>query len=370
MPLSPLPAEEALAYQESRRRRILAAQVRLLYSNSNVGIVVTLVATGILGRLQWEVAPHPFILGWCLYMFLVSAGRFILARRYWRTTPSSLEVSKWAAAFAMGAGLAGAGWGAAGILLYPEAQLANQLFLVFILGGMVLGAASLLAPRPEAFLAFIVPTGLALAVRLVVQGDQAHLAMGLMASLFTLATLITTRRIHQMIVSSFNLQFENQDLVDDLHAAKNHVEALNEQLEVRVKERTAELHWAAGQLRAEITQRERIEDELLRARKLDSLGVLAGGIAHDFNNFLTVVLANVEFAKMQLDPNEPVQATLDQTTSACERATFLSSQLLTFAKGGTPVRRLVSVVKLVTDAVHLARAGAQTSIEVLISEDL
>jgi two-component system cell cycle sensor histidine kinase/response regulator CckA len=137
-----------------------------------------------------------------------------------------------------------------------------------------------------------------------------------------------------------------------------------------VKERTAELHWSAEQLRAEITQRERIEDELLRARKLDSLGVLAGGIAHDFNNFLTVVLANVEFAKMQLDPNEPVQATLDQTTSACERATFLSSQLLTFAKGGTPVRRLVSVVNLVTDAVQLARAGAQSSIEVSISEDL
>ena len=50
---------------------------------------------------------------------------------------------------------------------------------------MMLGAASLLAPRPEAFLAFIVPSGLAPAVRLVLQGDEAHLAMGLLASLFT-----------------------------------------------------------------------------------------------------------------------------------------------------------------------------------------
>src|ERR1700676_1970434 len=207
MPFSSLPAEAEHAHRDSRRRRILAAQVQLLYSNSNVGIVVTLVATGILGRLQWGVAPHPVILGWCLYMFLVSAGRFALARGYWRTTPPSLETSRWAAAFSIGAGLAGAGWGAAGILLYTEAPLANQLFLVFILGGMILGAASLLAPRPEAFLTFIVPTGLALAGRLVVQGDEAHLAMGLMASLFTLAALITTRRIHLTIASSLNLQF-------------------------------------------------------------------------------------------------------------------------------------------------------------------
>ena len=70
--------------------------------------------------------------------------------------------------------------------------------------------------------------------------------MGLLAGLFTLATLITTSGIHLTIVSSLNLQFENHDLVEDLQAAKNHAEALNEQLEVRVQERTAELHQSTG----------------------------------------------------------------------------------------------------------------------------
>ncbi|MGO9263015.1 MAG: histidine kinase dimerization/phospho-acceptor domain-containing protein [Bryobacteraceae bacterium] len=180
--------------------------------------------------------------------------------------------------------------------------------------------------------------------------------MGFLAGLFTLATLITTWRIHLTIVSSLNLRFENQDLVEDLQAAKSHAEALNEHLEVRVRERTAELRQSAEQLRAEITQRELIEEQLLRARKLESLGVFAGGIAHDFNNFLTVVRGNLEMAKMELGQDRPVQALLDQIATACQRATFLSSQLLTFAKGGAPVRRLVSVAKLVTDAVHLAAA--------------
>jgi signal transduction histidine kinase/CheY-like chemotaxis protein len=182
--------------------------------------------------------------------------------------------------------------------------------------------------------------------------------------------LVTTRRIHSTILSSLNLQFENHGLVEDLRAAKQNVEASNERLEARVQERTAELRRTTEQLRAEISQREQIEEELLRARKLESLGVLAGGIAHDFNNFLTVVLGNVELAKMELDEHDPVQNILDQTVTACDRAVFLSSQLLTFAKGGAPVRRLVSIASLVNDAVQLARAGAQTSIEVSLAEDL
>jgi signal transduction histidine kinase/CheY-like chemotaxis protein len=364
------PVELAQANEDCRRRQVLAAQVRLLYGNANVGVGVTLVATSILGYLQWEVVAHPIVLSWCLYMFLVAAGRFTLASRYWRSARSSLETRGWRAGFAVGAGLAGTGWGAAGILLYPEVRPVNQLFLVFMLGGMMLGGASILAARPEAYLAFIVPAGLAPAVRLMLQGDEAHLAMALMASLFTLATVITTRRIHLTIVSSLNLRFENATLVENLQAATHHAEALNEQLEIRVQERTAELHRSTQQLRAEIAQREQIEEQLLRTRKLESLSVLAGGIAHDFNNFLAVVQGNVELAKAQLDRDAPVQALLDETASACKRAALLSTQLLTFSKGGAPVRRLVSLAQLIMDAIPLVRAGAQTSFDVCISENL
>ncbi len=364
-----IPSADA-AHANSTTQKILAAQVKLLYGNANLGIWVTLIATPILARLQWPVIRHQFILGWCLYMFALSAGRYALGRQYLRSEPSIRQARHWNTTFAIGAGLAGAGWAAAGTLLYPQEHLAHQVFLMFIVGGMMLGAVSLLAPRPEASLAFIIPTGLAPTVRLALQGDEAHLAMALLAGLFTFATLVTTRRIHFTITSSLMLQFENQELMQDLQSAKNHAEALNAQLEVRVRERTAELQKSTEQLRAEITQREQIEDELLRARKLESLGVLAGGIAHDFNNFLTVVQGNLELLKMQLESQEPVQEILDDTATACQRAVFLSSQLLTFAKGGAPVRRLVSVAQLLMDAVHLARAGAQTSIEVSIPDDL
>ena len=84
---------QSLSGEASTNHQIFAAQVRLLYGNLNVGVGVTLVAAPILGRFQWDAVPHPNILGWCLYMFLVSAARFTLRRQYMRTTPSTLKTS-------------------------------------------------------------------------------------------------------------------------------------------------------------------------------------------------------------------------------------------------------------------------------------
>ena len=354
----------------ARTEETLAAQVRLLYASANLSAGVTILAATLLAYLEWGIVARNRVTGWWIYMILVSVCRFTIALHYRRAATSHREPGKWRTAFTLGAALAGAGWGAAGLLLYQETHLVNQVFLIFVLGGMMLGAASLLAPRPEAFLTFLLPAGLVPTVRLLLQRDETHFAMGILAAVFTLATLITTKRIYRTIASSLNLKFENRDLVEDLRTAKDHAEALNQALEIRVDERTAELQQSAEQLRAEIAQREQMEEELLRARKLESLGVLAGGIAHDFNNFLTVVHGSVELAKDKLDEEHPVQEILDQAVATCQRAKFLSSQLLTFAKGGAPVRRVVSVAKLIMDAVQLARAGTSTGIAVTLDEDL
>lgn len=346
------------------------AQVQLLYGNAGTGVTVTIVAAPVLAYFESRVVENSIVLVWLLYMLFVSGARFVLARRYSDATPKRTHTNRWAALFAAGAGLAGTGWGCAGILLYAETHLINQVFLIFVIGGMMLGGASLLAPRREAFLAFLIPAGILPAIRLMYEGDQEHIVMGLLAVLFTAAVLASTSQWYRTILSSLNLQFENQALLQDVQLANERTQCLNEQLELRVEKRTAELQETTMRLQAEIEQREQAEEELLRVRTLESLGVLAGGIAHDFNNFLTVVQGNIDLAKLHLEPGAPVREILDRTVSACQSAVFLSSQLLTFAKGGAPVRRVVSVAKVILDAVQLAQAGAPGSIVVDVAGDL
>ncbi len=219
----------------------------------------------LLAYLQWKVISHRVVLTWLIYMLAISLLRFMLTRRYWHSPNTATNVHRWASAFAIGTGMAAVGWGIAGIALYPRDQLANQVILAFVLGGMVLGAGSILAARPEAFFAFILPAGMPVSVRFLLQGDALHFAMGLLAATFTVATLITTWRIHLTIRSSLNLQFENEDLVVDLRRAKNRAETLNQELEVRVQERTGELNRSNERLRTEVEQRSQAEEYLKAA---------------------------------------------------------------------------------------------------------
>jgi PAS domain S-box-containing protein len=153
----------------------------------------------------------------------------------------------------------------------------------------------------------------------------------------------------------------------DVQAA---LQKAHDDLAERVAERTAELQHANEQLLTEMEHRKEVEEELLRGRKLEAIGVLAGGIAHDFNNFLTIISGSLALAKMSLPPDDPLSDILEPATAACKRAASLALQLLTFGKGGAPVKRLFPLAGVIKDAVELARAGAQVTIDLAIASDL
>lgn len=99
----------------------------------------------------------------------------------------------------------------------------------------------------------------------------------------------------------------------------------------------------------DITERKRMEQVLLRARNLESIGYLAGGIAHDFNNLLTAIIGNLSLVKMYTRPDDKNYRRLEDAENACLRASSLTKQLITFSRGGTPIRQQVFVGKLVRD---------------------
>ncbi len=290
---------------DRRRREIYAEQVRLLYANATAGAAVTASVASVLSYLEWSSIPHGTVVTWLCYMLAIALARFALGRWHRAVAQEASKLGTWAAAFLAGTGLAAAGWGAAGIFLYPANDLTGQVVLAFVLGGMMLGAGLTMAARPEAFVGFTILTGIPIAVRFLLEADGLHRAMGGLALIFTAAALATTRNIYLTVCSSLRLRFENRDLIAELRASNEHAERLNQELETRVRQRTAELHDANEQLRKEMDQRQRMEDDLVRARGMEALGVLAGGIAHDFNNFLTIVQGNLGLAKLDLGAEHP-----------------------------------------------------------------
>ncbi len=119
-----------------------------------------------------------------------------------------------------------------------------------------------------------------------------------------------------------------------------------------------------------LTERKKIEEELAKADKLESISILAGGIAHDFNNYLATVLGNITLANVQADNPEQVRRYLQNMEKATHRVKLLSSQLFAFARGGAPLKKTVSLSKLVRSSVEFAVAGSSVRCLFSLPEDL
>ena len=120
----------------------------------------------------------------------------------------------------------------------------------------------------------------------------------------------------------------------------------------------------------DITEQEFIHNELLKVQKMESLGVLAGGIAHDFNNILTGIMGNISFAQLIIKGEHAARQPLQAAEKASQRAAELAHQLLTFAKGGQPIKKVVSVRNLVAEAVSLSLRGTNVQGRIVMAADL
>jgi len=121
---------------------------------------------------------------------------------------------------------------------------------------------------------------------------------------------------------------------------------------------------------SDITTHRRLDTEMQRASKLEAVGILAGGIAHDFNNILTAVLGNLSLAEMDVGPGAPGARLLGEAKRATLRARDLTQQLLTFAKGGDPVRAAVNLPELLRETADFALHGAKARAEYEVAADL
>jgi len=120
----------------------------------------------------------------------------------------------------------------------------------------------------------------------------------------------------------------------------------------------------------DVTDKQKLEEERLKASKLESIGLLAGAIAHDFNNILTAILGNISLAKIYTQPQETSFERLVEAEKATLWARDLTHQLLTFAKGGAPMKKPAAVAGLIRDVAQFACSGSHVSCEFSLPEEL
>ncbi|MCK5405224.1 MAG: response regulator, partial [Desulfobulbaceae bacterium] len=120
----------------------------------------------------------------------------------------------------------------------------------------------------------------------------------------------------------------------------------------------------------DITVNQKMEEELRQMRNIESIGLLAGGIAHDFNNILTGILGNINIAQIVQDDPEKVATCLNDAETACYRAKELTGQLITFSKGGAPVKKNASLKKLIEESSGFILSGSNVQRELALPDDL
>jgi len=146
--------------------------------------------------------------------------------------------------------------------------------------------------------------------------------------------------------------------ITELKNARERLEKINDELDFKVKERTAELAFANEKLKSEILNREKMETETSKISKIGSLEILSSGIAHDFNNFLMGVVGNLTLLKKRVENDSKALEIIKRAEEVTFNAKTLTRQLLTFSKENVPMTGPERIDIMLKDAAAFTLRGS------------
>lgn len=259
-----------------KKNQLRKEQTKRFHQHAPIGIVGTLVNSIILTIILWGKIAHYILFIWLAAIAIVSLLRYLLLHKYQRLSPFNTKY--WDMMDIFGIALSGIVWGSAGVFLFPIDSITHQVFLAFVLGGMVAGAAGIFSTVMKAFLIYSLPTLLPIIIRFFIIGNEIHITMGAMTLFFLLMMYFTAKRVNSafMEVQGLNLSLSeakekaeviNLELNQEVTERKKIEEELREHQEhlaEMVEERTDKLKAANTKLLMEITEHRRTEAERIR----------------------------------------------------------------------------------------------------------
>jgi|GEM_PF-1755436 len=215
----------------THKEEILAERVKQLYALMPFGIVATLLNSVIIFFLLKNVIPQGILFIWLAAMMLITMLRIALAIQFSRTEFQRVAPHVWGNRLIAGLALSGIAWGSMGFFPFSGGvSLAHQVFIAFVLGGMIAGASATFSVSREGYLAYSIPALLPITVRFFLMNDAFHYAMGSMLFLYGLLLWMISRRNYLVISNSLLLRFENRGMIEQLVNAKEDMEKLYKEL--------------------------------------------------------------------------------------------------------------------------------------------
>ena len=220
MSADPNPASDIEA--ETQRQK-----TALLYRNSEIVLGVTIVNASLLAYVNNTLhASADVAFAWWAILVAISAGRYLLTRRFLATNPDAATAPAWRQRYMVGMALAAATWAVGSVLFVWHAPDGARLFTGLVVAGMVAGAVPTLAPVPAAFRAFTLPVLIPLAAAILLQADSVlGWAFGSVTLIFLAGMLLSARYLHEILDVSIRLGLEQGRLVAQLEQARDVAEA-------------------------------------------------------------------------------------------------------------------------------------------------
>lgn len=270
---------------------ILAEQIKLLYQQANKALLATVILSTVLAFVFWGYVPEQWLLGWLAGIYLLTASRFLLVKSYFRNIPTIEESIAWGRYFILGVLLSGVFWGLAGGAFFLAHSAMHQLFLAYLLGGIIAGAMATLSSYRNAFLVFAVPTIIPFTYQAILHDTDTNFAIACTYLLFLFMMGVISHRLHHTITHSLRLRFDNSDLLHRLLQAKDHQKTINLELQAQIAEKDLTQ-------RALQNAKEQLEQRVVE--RTEALA-LANDVLHQEKELFQVTLASIGDAVITTD---------------------------------------------------------------------
>ncbi len=215
--------------------RVDADLVGLLFAQAPLGLGVSAINAGIVAAAVSWFYDAPLAWSWFGAMLVVLLLRALLVLNH-RRRPEALPTRRWSQLFALGAAVTGLAWGLS-VYVLPWADYTDEVFLSFVIAGMVAGAIPSLAPRLSSYVPYLLGALVPLALRMALLGGGFALTFLALIVLFGIFMLVTARAHHRTVRNALELTYANADLMTEITAEADRVRALNARLTEEVEER-------------------------------------------------------------------------------------------------------------------------------------